>query len=551
MKPRIRPPPFHRPSIPSYLNYCHGYSQRRWESVIVNKTYEDAIELLNTFQTPYEVLKEKWRKGIKLDESANDQMRRCLSRLGISQNDLARLNIAHIAGTKGKGSTAAFTSSILTQFSHPGTQPPIPLKVGLFTSPHLISVRERIRICNTPISRELFTKYFFETYNILSSAKEPEIPVYFRFLTLMSFKVFLEEGVDAAVYETGVGGTFDSTNIIAHPAVTGLTKIGLDHIDTLGSTLESIAWHKSGIQKPNVPSFSVPQGNTGVENMIKKRASEDLALERVEYLRDEREGVLCGAKVMPDEEWQRENAGLATRLAKCVLKHLKVPIEGPARLSFEANVKRGLESVVWRGRCERKKDGNVVWFLDGAHTTDSLTVAATWFRKETNLRPEGNKKRERVLIFNQSGHREAVALLTHFYKETEKQERSSKASRIHFDEIIFCPNTQSSSSPSSNSKDFFNAALQNSEEASLILQHTLAQTWKDLVAANLETRSEDRAKELGLPETEIVVTVLSSVEDAISAVKKRSEGTEVECLVTGSVHLVGTFIGMLEGVDAV
>lgn len=375
----------------------------------------------------------------------------------------------------------------------------------------------------------------------------------------MSFKVFLEEGVDAAVYETGVGGAYDSTNIIAHPACTGLTKIGLDHIYTLGSTLDSIAWHKAGIQKRDVPSFSVPQGNAGVENVIKKRASEIGAkyrpyiktLGREQPALDERDGILCGAKVRPDEEWQRENAVLATRLAKRVLRHLKVPITGPARIYFEENVKRGLESVVWRGRCERKEDGDVVWFLDGAHTVDSLTVAAGWFSKETNLRPEGSEEPERVLIFNQSGHREAVALLTHFYEETQKRKKNNRASRIHFDEIIFCPNTQSSSSPSSNSKDFFNAALQNSEEEPLALQHKLAQTWQDLVAAKPETRTEKRAREYGLPEKETVVTVVPSVEDAISAVRKRSAGAKVECLVTGSVHLVGTFIGTLEGVDAV
>ncbi len=105
----------------------------------------------------------------------------------------------------------------------------IPKRVGLFTSPHLIHVRERIRIDSRPISPEIFAKYFFEIWDKLEHASTVEDtpfekPVYFRYLTLMSYHAFIQEGVDVAIYEVGVGGEYDSTNIVDHPTVRILTS---------------------------------------------------------------------------------------------------------------------------------------------------------------------------------------------------------------------------------------------------------------------------------------------------------------------------------------
>lgn len=119
--------------------------------------------------------------------------------------DLDKLNIIHIAGTKGKGTTAAYTSSILSQYCRAEVGPTANLRrIGLFTSPHLVSVRERIQINNAPVSNEMFTAYFSDIWRVLS--RSPIVPTYFRFLTLLSYHIFLHEGVDIAVYETGVEG---------------------------------------------------------------------------------------------------------------------------------------------------------------------------------------------------------------------------------------------------------------------------------------------------------------------------------------------------------
>ena len=139
----------------------------------------------------------------------------------------------------------------------------MPTKVGLYTSPHLLSVRERIRINSKPISEELFTRYFFEVWDKLETAAQAREadkrikPVYFRFMTLLAFHTFVREQVDVAVLEVGVGGEFDSTNIVTTPAVTGITSLGIDHVGVLGGTIEEIAWHKGGIPKDGSPAYTV------------------------------------------------------------------------------------------------------------------------------------------------------------------------------------------------------------------------------------------------------------------------------------------------------
>ncbi|NXG84416.1 FOLC protein, partial [Stercorarius parasiticus] len=144
------------------------------------------------------------------------------------------------------------------------------------SSPHLVQVRERIRINGQPISKELFSKYFWLVYNRLEETKDPEhasMPAYFRFLTIMAFHVFLQEKVDLAVVEVGIGGAYDCTNIIRAPVVCGISSLGIDHTSILGDTMEKIAWQKGGIFKPGVPAFTVAQPERPLE-VLRDRAQE-------------------------------------------------------------------------------------------------------------------------------------------------------------------------------------------------------------------------------------------------------------------------------------
>jgi folylpolyglutamate synthase len=287
----------------------------------------------------------------------------------------------HVAGTKGKGTVCAYVNSILSvyQKSHG-----LPEKTGLFTSPHLVSVRERIRINSEPISPPLFAKYFFEIWDLLESSAQalsldPTIkPVYFRYLTLMSFHTFLKEGVKVAVYEVGVGGEYDSTNIIERPAATGISTLGIDHVFALGDTVDKISWHKAGIMKTGSPGFTTEQVPEAMEVLNGRAQEKGVKLKLVQI-----NPALQNVKINPDADFQRKNASLAIELTNTVLKRIDPSFSLPES-NLPIEFVDGLEQVVWRGRFEVKLDGNIRWCLDGAHTADSLIVAARWFVSQSS-----------------------------------------------------------------------------------------------------------------------------------------------------------------------
>lgn len=302
--------------------------------------------------------------------------------------DLDRLNIVHVAGTKGKGSTCAFVDSILSQYQqrHGGSSNG-PRKTGLFTSPHLMAVRERIRIDSRPISEELFAKYFFQVWDRLEESREAPAdddedtpfgskPVYARYLTLVSWHAFLQEGVEVAVYETGIGGEYDSTNLVEKPVASGISTLGIDHVAVLGDTVEKIAWHKAGIMKTGCPAFTIEQ-LPGAEQVLVDRAKEKKVDLKVLKIDPRLEGV----RIRPNAVFQKKNATLAIALAETALKKLGLVKEIPQdRLPQEFI--DGLEKCVFRGRCEVKQEKNVIWHLDGAHTADSLKMSSKWFASE-------------------------------------------------------------------------------------------------------------------------------------------------------------------------
>jgi len=193
-----------------------------------------------------------------------------LSLIGHSESELDSLNAIHVAGTNGKGSTCAFAFSFLkAQSARTG----FPRKIGLYTSPHIRNIRERVRIDGEPISEECFTIRFFEIWARLPSQPTStlDIPRYLQLLALLAFHVFIEENVDVAIIETHLGGEWDATNIIRSPTAVGITSIAEDHIHLLGPTIEDIAWHKSGIMKPGTSAFSSIQ-TTKVASVLQQRA---------------------------------------------------------------------------------------------------------------------------------------------------------------------------------------------------------------------------------------------------------------------------------------
>lgn len=365
-------------------------------------------------------------------------MRAYLARIGYAPSDLDRLNIVHVAGTKGKGSTCAFVDSVLARYHRRGGPP---RKVGLFTSPHLIAVRERIRINSAPISEALFARYFFEVWDRLEAnpavaadaAPPGSKPIYARFLTLLSFHVFLSEGVDAAVYETGIGGEYDATNVVERPVAAGISTLGIDHVFVLGDTVDKIAWHKAGIMKPGCPAFTVEQVPPAARVLRDRAAEKGADLEVLGI--DPR---LAGVNIRPDATFQKKNATLAIALAETALRKLDPSFVPRPDAALPREFVDGLEQVVWRGRCEVKEEDRVIWHVDGAHTVDSLRMAARWFAGECadRARAQAAACGPKVLIFNQQGRSEAVDFLDGLCSAVKKADPAGKG----FEHVIFCTN---------------------------------------------------------------------------------------------------------------
>lgn len=309
-------------------------------------------------------------------------------------------------------------------------------------------MRERIRIDSSPISEELFAKYFFEVWDRLEAVHGEEggtvgnegggehdrdmvlapprtKPIYSRYLTLMSYHVFLSEGVDVAVYETGIGGEYDATNIVERPVASGISTLGIDHVYVLGDTVDKIAWHKAGIMKTGSPAFTIEQVPSA-EQVLKDRAVEktvDLKVLNIDHR-------LKGVNIRPNANFQKKNASLAIALAETAVEKVDPSFKPDQDAPLPREFVEGLEQVVWRGRCEVKEEGKVLWHVDGAHTVDSLKMAARWFVGE--LKRPG----PRVLIFNQQGRSEAIDFLDGLCNTVKK----ATPNGVGFQHVIFCTN---------------------------------------------------------------------------------------------------------------
>lgn len=305
----------------------------------------------------------------------------CLESLTATLQDqsINNLNVIHVAGTKGKGSTCAFARSfLLARRSRTGS----PRKVGLYTSPALKHLRERIQINERPIRKEEFTSYFFEVWDTLFPAesaaglpKSDRGPKYLQLLATIAFHTFIKENVDVAIFETHHGGEFDATNVVQSPAAVGITSLGLDHVAQLGPTIEDIAWHKAGIFKHGTPAFSVPQKNS-CARVLEQRATEKQV--QLKFVPAEVTVGNFNARVL-GVSVQKMNCSLALALVDAYLQRT-----GSKQLLNSSDIDKGIEAFHWPGRFEILRTGSMLWYLDGAHNELSVREAAEWYRKTSH-----------------------------------------------------------------------------------------------------------------------------------------------------------------------
>ena len=258
----------------------------------------------------------------------------------------------HLAGTNGKGSTAAIINSILIANGY---------KVGLYTSPHLISFNERIRVNGATITDEEIISFMKHVEPAINEIKS----TFFEVTTAMAFYHFNNNDVDIAIIETGLGGRLDSTNVV-NPSLTVMTPISLDHRDILGSTIEKIAKEKAGIIKRGVPLITANQVNN-VSKILEKRIREKESVmhtcpnpESVKLSSDGTSFEVYGNNFSTPliGEHQAQNAALAMATIK---------LFNP-KISYET-IGKGLRNVYWPGRLQQVSDKI---YYDVAHNENGV-----------------------------------------------------------------------------------------------------------------------------------------------------------------------------------
>lgn len=317
-----------------------------------------------------------------------EEVRQLLAALGDPHK---RFPSVLVAGTNGKGSTAATLASILTEAG---------LRTGLYTSPHLERPNERIRVNRTEIADDEFARLFFLVSKTADQqVKEqqlPQQPSYFEILTALAFLYFAERKVEIAVLEVGMGGRLDATNVVA-PLLSIVTDISLDHMEWLGPTVGAIAREKAGILRRNGTMITLPQ-HPEANQVLGEVATElgSRAVSATEYLpATETKGSYTvralGTPVKVDSplagSHQQRNIALAIAAAVELAEHHGFNVSPAA-------IEAGIRRTRWPGRMERITVSGVEWVLDVAHNP-----AGAWALR-AGLRSILEGRSPRVLIFS-------------------------------------------------------------------------------------------------------------------------------------------------------
>ncbi|CAJ1966410.1 unnamed protein product [Cylindrotheca closterium] len=473
----------------------------------------------------------------------------CLSDVPQKPN---KRKMIHITGTKGKGSTACFCESIVRTHG---------CSTGLFTSPHLIDIRERIRWNGRPVHGNIFSNAYWKirrdleaSITKLENEDLPVLPGYFRMLTLMAYyilEVMLE--VDVLIIEVGMGGRYDATNFWDvtddSAVVCGVTKLDLDHTRILGNTVELIAWEKGGIfardkadtvkisskqvtrieqesdetgaeksasnYQPPGGAFLLDSNTPGVIAMFQSCAKIE-GCGRLDLLLVDATGArlvkaLNGRPLGLAGEHQYGNATLAVHLCQAVLPEDNISIENPKTIE-------GVQSAQWPGRCQVLERQPWTYLLDGAHTLDSMTATVDFFSQQVK------QNEECVLIFNCSHERNPIELLRLLLP-------------ISISKVYFAKSDSSRPSPVAvpNAKLLLQdqgIAIQSElleEDEKPTWQETLASVWKHLTA------------EWG---SSTAISCNSSARMVLDDLNANYKPSKV--LVTGSLYLVGSILTTVE-----
>lgn len=284
--------------------------------------------------------------------------------------------IIHVAGTNGKGSVCAYLRSVLTEAG---------FRVGMFTSPHLISIRERIRLGREVIGEQAFLQSFLKVKEALAHFRAAENqeyhPAFFEFLFFMAMDFFAEKDTDYIILETGMGGRLDATNVVKQKKLCVITAIGYDHMQYLGDTIPVIAAEKAGIMKAGVPVVFAAD-NRAAANVIKtfgdslgcpmmpvkgsdvsgyEKKINEIGNKSIDFYYHTRYYGYVRFSLPTTAYYQIENAHLAIAAVE----------ELQERAITLQHIKAALSKTIWPGRMEEVESGI---FLDGAHNIDGMNA---------------------------------------------------------------------------------------------------------------------------------------------------------------------------------
>ncbi|KAL3650196.1 Folylpolyglutamate synthase [Castilleja foliolosa] len=421
------------------------------------------------------------------------------------------------------------------------------------------------------ISEEKFLAYFWWCWDRLKEKASDDVPMptYFRFLALLAFKIFAAEQVDVAILEVGLGGKYDATNVVEKPIVCGIASLGYDHMEILGNTLGQIAGEKAGIFKSGVPAFTAPQPEEAM-NVLQQKASQlDVNLQVVAPLDP---SLLSGVHLGLEGEHQYVNAGLAISLCSTWLQrtgHVGINYLNQTTSLPEEFIK-GLSTAALQGRAQIVNDrlididspGDLVFYLDGAHSPESMDVCANWFsraiKEDYNISSNNKayngsersgqngpfrKPATQILLFNCMSVRDPQSLLPRLVS-------ACTTHGVHFKKALFVPNTSvyykvgNVASPAADT------------QVDLSWQMTLQKLWESISPGEKgrDAKSVDLTYGAIADDTEHVhnsdnSTVFTSLPLAINWLRdsvRKNQSTRFQVLVTGSLHLVGDILRLIK-----
>ncbi len=365
--------------------------------------YNEALQYIESFVNYERERSTAYPEAFKLD-----RMFELAKQLGNPQN---AYDSVIIAGSKGKGSTAAFLSSILRMDNW---------RVGLYTSPHLSHLRERIQVNGMHISDNKFAEYVTKLQKAIEAAyfrKNP--PTYFEALTAIAFLHFKEMKVNIAVLEVGLGGLYDSTNI-APAKVVGITPVSLEHTDKLGKTLSKICVQKCGVIKGReivISGIQASEAAVVIENASQEREAQLFRVGK-DIKVTERKTASNTQSFDVRTPWghfydletellgrhQLDNAAAAIGLAKAIEKKTRMTVS-------EGAIRQGILDAKWPGRMEKVSERPQI-VLDGAHNVDSI-------QKAFEALPRHFQFQDLVVVFAAAEDKDIDGMLKEIWKHTD------------------------------------------------------------------------------------------------------------------------------------